>query len=289
MGTAQITEWDLDTGSAVSGGINFVVDFDPKSLSLTYTPSGPTQGTAPTSSGTYSEAPTQQTGSSSSLSFELTFDTTRDGSSVQAKTDQLVLFTKPAPKSANAPARKVLRFSWGAFLFYGTVTSLSQTIDFFSDAGVPLRADVRISMSEVAPADPANADDGSGGFGGAIGASASIGASVGASASFGASASIGASAGFSAGAGAGISGGISGGLSGGASIGARASVGASIGASAGVGTTPLTMSASGESIQAIAARTGSSWKVVAAANGIDNPRLLEPGTVLDASARIDVG
>ncbi len=39
-------------------------------------------------------------------------------------------------------------------------------------------------------------------------------------------------------------------------------------------------------MQAIAARAGTSvsWKVVAAANGIDNPRILAPGTVLDLTA-----
>lgn len=278
MGTARVTEWDIDKRAAVPGGVDLLVDFDPKSLSLTHTPSGPTQGSAPTSSGTYSQAPTQQTSSTSSLSFELTFDTSRDGSSVQAKTDQLVLLTRPREASSNSPARRELRFSWGSFLFYGTVTSLSQTIDFFSESGVPLRADVRLTLAAIEPANPASASDGSGGFGGAIGASASIGASVGASASFGAS--------------AGVSGGISGGigLSGGASIGlgVGAAVNASIGASAGVGTTPLTLSASGESLQSISARTGASWKVVAAANGIDNPRMLEPGTVLDASARVEM-
>jgi LysM repeat protein len=52
-----------------------------------------------------------------------------------------------------------------------------------------------------------------------------------------------------------------------------------------VGTTPLTLSAAGDTVQSIAAQAGTSvsWKVVAAANNIDNPRLLAPGTVLDLS------
>jgi hypothetical protein len=39
-------------------------------------------------------------------------------------------------------------------------------------------------------------------------------------------------------------------------------------------------------VQGIAAQAGTSvsWKVVAAANNIDNPRILAPGTVLDLSA-----
>lgn len=269
MGTATITEWDLDRGVA-AGGVDLVVDFDPHTLSLTYTPTGTTAGAATTSSGTFSESPTQQTGQSSTLSVELTFDTSADGSSVQTKTDQLVLLTRPAPLGETAPARKVARFSWGAFLYYGTVSTLSQTISFFSDAGVPLRSEVRLTLSEVRPADPSGGDPAGGGGG----------AGIGASASFGASASLGASASFGASAGIGISGGVSAGVSAGASVG--------VSASAGIGTTPLTLSQSGDSLQSLSARAGggASWKAVAAANGIDNPRLVPPGTVIDARAGI---
>jgi hypothetical protein len=266
MGTAQITEWDLDKSRTVAGGVDMVVDFDPKSLALTYSPTGPTQGSASTSSGTYSESPTQQTSQSTTLAMDLTFDTTFDGTSVQAKTDQLVLLTRPAPLGSTAPARKVVRISWGAFLFYGTISSLTQTIDFFSNAGIPLRAEVHVTLSEVKPPDP------SAGTGSGIGAG--LGASVSASASVGASVSFGASAGLSAGASAGLSVGASAGFSAGASV----------------GTTPLTLSQSGDSMQAITARAGgdTSWKTVAAANGIDNPRLMPPGTIIDANASLQV-
>jgi hypothetical protein len=278
MGTAQVTEWDLDKSQSVAGGVDMVVDFDPKSLALTYSPTGPAQGSANTVSGTYSESPTQQTGQSTTLAMDLTFDTTFDGTTVQAKTDQLVLLTRPAPLGSTAPARKVVRISWGAFLFYGTISSLTQTIDFFSDAGIPLRADVHVTLSEVKPPDP-SAGTGSG-IGAGLGASVSASASIGASVSFGASAglSAGASAGLSAGASAGFSAGVSAGLSAGASAGAS------------IGTTPLTLTQSGDSMQAIAARAGgsASWKTVAAANGIDNPRMMPPGTIIDANASLQV-
>ncbi|GAB3866161.1 hypothetical protein GCM10028801_38060 [Nocardioides maradonensis] len=276
MGTAQLTEWDLDNDQAASGGVDLVVDFDPKSLALTYSPTGPTQGSSATASGTYNESPAQQTSQSTSLSLELLFDTSTDGTTVQAKTDPIVSLTQPAPLGDQAPARKVVRLSWGTFLFYGTITSLSQTIDFFSEDGVPLRAELHVSLTEVKKSDP---DAGSGGSAGA-GAGAGIGASVGASASFGAS------AGISAGVSAGVSVGASAGISAGASAGISAGV--SIGATAGVGTTPLTLTQSGDTVQSLAARTSGSWKTVAAANGIDNPRLLPPGTVIDARAQIDV-
>ena len=54
MGIAQLTEWDLDNDQAASGGVDMVVDFDPKSLALTYSPTGPAQGSSTTASGTSS-------------------------------------------------------------------------------------------------------------------------------------------------------------------------------------------------------------------------------------------
>jgi hypothetical protein len=37
-------------------------------------------------------------------------------------------------------------------------------------------------------------------------------------------------------------------------------------------------------VQSIAARAGADWKAVASANGIDNPRQLQAGTVLNVNA-----
>lgn len=51
------------------------------------------------------------------------------------------------------------------------------------------------------------------------------------------------------------------------------------------GTQPLTASRQGQSVQAMAAMApaGTSWKAIAAANGIENPRFLEPGTLVNLS------
>jgi Contractile injection system tube protein/LysM domain len=261
MGTATITEWDLANSRAAQGGIRLTVDFDPKSLSLTYTPTGSTTAAAPVDDRLVSKAPPQQTGQSVSMTVELTFDTSTTGTSVQEKTDLVVRLTEP-----NEQSRRVLCFSWGHFLFYGTLSSLTQTIDFFSDSGIPLRAVLNLSLSRVDPPNPDNSSPPAAGSGSSFGANAGIGAGAG----FGASIGIGAS--LSAGGSAGIS--------------AGASAGVSFGVSA--GTTPLTLSQSGDTLAAITARVGSgaSWKSVAAANNIDNPRILPPGTILDAQARI---
>jgi nucleoid-associated protein YgaU len=238
MGTATITEWDIDAGRPVPDGVDLTVDFDPKSLQLAYSPTGTAGATATSGSVTESKAPTQQTGQSATLSLELVFDTTATGTSVQARTDPLVLLTQPGrtPNSRVevARARRVVLISWGTFLFTGAVQSLSQVMDFFSDTGVPLRATVQLSLVQVSPPNP-DATRPPTALGPSFGASAGIGA----------------------------------------------------GPTGRAGTTPLTLSQAGDSVQAIAARAGGgvSWKVIAAANGIDNPRLLPPGTVLDPTAR----
>lgn len=58
------------------------------------------------------------------------------------------------------------------------------------------------------------------------------------------------------------------------------------GAAPAAGTQPLLAARAGESVQSIAARLGvADWKSLAAANGIENPRLLAPGTLLRAPTR----
>lgn len=252
MGTASITEWDLDRNRAVqdNSAVSLTVDFDPQSLELSYATRGTEPGGESDPAGTWNKTAAQQTGQSATLSVTLLFDTsTTDGVSVQTRTEPLVRLTMPHDLDVTGPRRRVVRFHWGLFLFYGCVDSMTQTIDFFSDAGVPLRASVHLTMRQVLPPNP----------------SAGSGES-GPSQSFGANAGIGASASFSASASAGAS--------------------FSASASAGIGTTPLTLSQHGDTIQAITARAGgsASWKAVATANNIDNPRLLPPGTVLSVNA-----
>jgi len=60
--------------------------------------------------------------------------------------------------------------------------------------------------------------------------------------------------------------------------------GGSGGFGGGAGTQPLQMARAGDTVQAAAARAGAGdWKAVAVANGIENPRLVAPGALLDVS------
>jgi hypothetical protein len=51
------------------------------------------------------------------------------------------------------------------------------------------------------------------------------------------------------------------------------------------GTRPLAQAMAGASLQAIASASGKAdWQSIAAANGIENPRLLQPGQLIDLNA-----
>lgn len=54
-----------------------------------------------------------------------------------------------------------------------------------------------------------------------------------------------------------------------------------------VGTSPLTTAGAGDSLPQLAAKAGiSNWQGVAQANGISNPRLLQPGTMINMSITV---
>jgi hypothetical protein len=94
-------------------------------------------------------------GSTSTLSFDLVFDTADEGSTAQpvdvrTRTRQLERFVLPdmtQPKAA--PPR--LQFTYGTFTVIGVMTALNQDYDLFSASGVPLRAKCAVTIKEQKP------------------------------------------------------------------------------------------------------------------------------------------
>ncbi len=112
--------------------------------------------------------------SDSSLSLDLVFDTSvvapdvhkkKHGSEsvtrlihkdVRTITKQLAEFFLKSPDFDNAKKRKKgemsvpsrCHFRWGSFGFTGMVSSINETIDYFSPEGIPLRATVSLSLKE---------------------------------------------------------------------------------------------------------------------------------------------
>lgn len=227
------------------------VQFNPQSLHVTYTATG-TPGSKNNVSNTGKQAVSlQQTGFTATLTVQLLFDTSDSGGNVQSKTAQIVEMAQP--KGTGQTAVPLVVFQWGSFYFSGTIQSLDETLDFFSDQGVPLRSTMNLTMAGV-ELDRANASSAASGAGASAGSSAGVSTGV----------SVGTSVGFSA--------------------------SASFNAGAAVGTTPLTLAQAGDTLQSLAGRAGvsASWKDIAAANNIDNPRMVQPGTVLNLNAGASV-
>ena len=201
---------------------------------------------------------------SGKLAMELVFDTTDSGEDVRGHTTQIARFMQPVgggDENKNVPP--VVEFAWGSYRFQGMVDSYQETLDFFAASGVPLRANVNLSMAsqdKVFESSSESGSDSSAGFGieasigfgspsavasfaGNARAGRAIGAANGsASLRFGAEGGLAVGGGVelqgpvafaSGGAGIGIGAGFSAGIGGGASFGAGA--GAGFSASAGIG------------------------------------------------------
>jgi len=94
--------------------------------------------------------------SSSTLSFDLVFDTADEGStgagvSVLEKTKSVERFVRPKGAGAGQEAPPRVVFVWGRFLVQGTMESANIDLDLFDADGVPLRAKVAVSIKGQDP------------------------------------------------------------------------------------------------------------------------------------------
>jgi hypothetical protein len=84
------------------------------------------------------------------LWFDVTAMTEAPLDDVRRLTADVIHFITPK-KSTIDPTKLAppgLRFSWGSFLFDGMVEALEETLEFFSPAGKPLRAQVALTVSQ---------------------------------------------------------------------------------------------------------------------------------------------
>jgi hypothetical protein len=197
------------------------VQFNPQTLKLSFSNQwkggDQPQGSSPQFVGT----------STTKLGMELWFDVmlpVPDGmpdprGDVRKLTAQIAYFMtvqKPNDPDQESRVPPKLKFQWGSFLFNGTMDSMDETIELFSNEGVPLRASVSVSLSKHDLNFEFNGPGGS--------------------------------------------------------------------ATGTFGTKPLSLAKAGDSLQQMAARAGiRNWQGVARANGITNPRQLQPGALINLS------
>ncbi len=152
LARATLTEitWDKKQKSQkVTNGVSLEVQFNPESLKLSYS----NQRAGNDQRG---GAATQHVGEGTTkLAFDLWFDVNApapsavSASDVRKLTQQVVYFIQPKQtddkKKVQAPG---VRFEWGSFVFEGTVDSLNETLELFSEDGKPLRAQVAVSLTK---------------------------------------------------------------------------------------------------------------------------------------------
>jgi hypothetical protein len=249
---AKLTEIeDLDGGSTRVSGPEIAVQFNPASLKLSFTNKIETQ-----------ETKGQQTRqfigmSSTSLSFDLEFDTSDEGAtdapvSVRTRTAAIERFLMPKGDGKEKQKPPKARFSWNETVIDGIIESLAVDLTHFASDGTPLRAKMSVTMQEQ----NAKYQSGKTGPGANSGSGASLpGGNSAGPGSFGGG--IGISAGASASIGFGASAGVSLGVSGGASAGASI-------------TDSTRMALAGESAAEFATRNGldpAAWRGVTGAGG----------------------
>jgi hypothetical protein len=141
----------LAKAEIVIAGDTVAVQFNPSTLQVEISNSVQQQG----ESGATNQVSTQ---SSAKMGLDLVFDTTGSGEDVRNRTRALRVAVRPpqdqvqdrATEAGAAYSPPLVTFQWGTFIFAGIAESYRETLDFFSADGVPLRAQVALSLKEQA-------------------------------------------------------------------------------------------------------------------------------------------
>lgn len=271
------------------------VQFNPESLKLSYANQLQTQSNggagSPPAGNQAQGTPAQQFvgAGTTKLAVQLWFDVSAATAApfmvddVRRLTAEVLYFMKPKKPagSASDTAQRTppgVRFAWGKFLFDGIVESMEENIEFFSNTGNALRASMTLNLIQqdiLVPAFGSQQGNNTPGtrplWPAESGQSLQQMAGDTTGSGAGDSSSPGSGSGSS---GSSLAGGTGAGLGGSSAAGAAGalSLGTSIGPG---GSTP----AGGAAFQA------GSWQRVALANGIENPRSLAPGQLIDLQAR----
>lgn len=228
LARALLYELKSNGNSEKSKGRTAVVQFNPETLKVSYANQLAGKDDKKSISQADGNSGVQYLGSGSTkLSLQLWFDITAPMppkeaavNDVRRLTQQVTELMNPAPKDKFIAPE--VCFEWGSFKFSGIIDSLEESIEYFSDTGVPLRASMSLSMSQQNILVAKFADN---------------------------------AAGFN-----------------------RPTPGSNA----------LTQAQAGNTLQGLAAASGKdkNWQSIAAANGIENPRRLTPGQLLDMAAAL---
>lgn len=218
-------DWNED-GEAVESGPKVDVQFNPETLSVAYANQKAGEGQSGGSALQYVGQGTTK------LTLDLWFDITgklpkgkEDVKDVRKLTAEVVAFITPEEVEEGKWKAPGMRFHWGNFIFDGVVESISEKLEFFSEDGRALRAQMSLSLASQQIQFQLKDNAGPGG-------KTSKGAA-----------------------------------------GARTP-----------GQKPLAAAQQGKPVQSMASKAPGGWQPVAAANGIENPRHVGTGQLIDLKA-----
>jgi hypothetical protein len=140
-------KWQKDKAEPVrvNGNNDVEVQFNPQTLKLTYANENKSANQPSGSASQYVGNGTTK------LSVELLFDTSQTGSDVRYWSAKVGYFIRPTkqPDQKNKRVPPGVSFEWGTFKFPGVLDSLQETLDYFSEDGVPLRATIALGISRL--------------------------------------------------------------------------------------------------------------------------------------------
>jgi contractile injection system tube protein len=262
LAKAELRELDAQFANEINRDKWTKVQFNPDSLKVSFA----NQIQQPQGGGDQNGPQAQQFvgAGTTKLAVTLVFDITTDFpqgldpvDDVRKLTQKVAYYITPKGDPPNKPKKYIppaVRFLWGSLQFDGIMESLDESLEMFSFEGRPLRATVSLAITQQRITEfkinDVNQAPGVTRRGGAApGTSPLTEAPAGSSLqSLAANSGSTGPAGFGGSLGVGFSAGISGGLSAGISGGVSG---------------------------------GLDWQTIAQANGIENPRLLQPGQLID--------
>ena len=148
---AELIELTSNFSGTKDGGKKIAVQFNPDSLKLGFANQLSPAGQQGTAGQLYVGAGTTK------LTFQLWFDLTRltdeqaSIKDVRDLTQQVAFFITPQEQTEGAEKKFIppaVRFHWGTFSFDGIMDSVEETLDYWSNEGLPLRATMSLSLSQ---------------------------------------------------------------------------------------------------------------------------------------------
>ncbi|MBD3314353.1 MAG: hypothetical protein GF344_01085 [Chitinivibrionales bacterium] len=147
----QACKWDRDGNLESLVGDPAIVQFNPETLKLTTTNQIANDNNRGGAALQFSSRGTTK------LAFELWFDVSarmRDGRAeedVRTYTAKVATFMKTERRGSGQEVKYIppgCLFLWGRMLFFGVMESMNENLEYFSDQGVPLRANVSVSLTK---------------------------------------------------------------------------------------------------------------------------------------------